>query len=76
MQSISYNLAKILGIENRFGSLEVGKSATLFISDGDALDQLTNQIIEAYIDGRKINLHNQQKELYNRYKAKYSSINK
>jgi imidazolonepropionase-like amidohydrolase len=55
LQSISYNLAKILGIDNRFGSLEVGKSATLFISDGDALDQLTNQITEAYIDGRKIN---------------------
>ena len=73
MQSISYNLAKILGIESRFGSLEVGKSATLFISDGDALDQLTNQITEAYIDGRKINLHNQQKELYNRYKTKYTS---
>lgn len=73
LQSISYNLAKILGIENRFGSLEVGKSATLFISDGDALDQLTNQITEAYIDGRKINLHNQQKELYNRYKTKYTS---
>lgn len=75
LQSISYNIAKILGIDNRFGSLEVGKSATLFISDGDALDQLTNQITEAFIDGRKINLNNQQKELYNRYKFKYSSVN-
>lgn len=76
LQSISYNIAKILGIDNNFGSLEIGKSATLFISEGDALDQLTNQVTEAFIDGRKINLNNQQKELYNRYKAKYSSINK
>ncbi len=50
LQSISYNLAKILGIENRFGSLEVGKSATLFISDGDALKK--NSII-----GTKQNIH-------------------
>lgn len=73
LQSISYNLAKILGIDKDYGSLEVGKSATLFISDGDALDQLTNNVTDAFIDGREINLNNQQKELYKRYKEKYTS---
>ncbi|WP_297986107.1 amidohydrolase family protein [uncultured Chryseobacterium sp.] len=72
LQSISYNLAKILGIDKDYGSLEVGKSATLFISDGDALDQLTNNVTDAFIDGRALNLNNQQKELYKRYKEKYS----
>lgn len=75
LQSITLNLAKILGIDKDYGSLEVGKSATLFISDGDALDQLTNNVTEAFIDGRRIDLNNQQKELYRRYKEKYSSSN-
>ena len=72
LQSITLNLAKMLGIDKDYGSLEVGKSATLFISDGDALDQLTNNVTEAFIDGRQIDLNNQQKELYRRYKEKYS----
>ena len=62
----------ILGIDKDYGSLEVGKSATLFISEGDALDQLTNQVTHAFIDGRQIELNNQQKNLYERYKEKYS----
>ncbi|AYO57092.1 amidohydrolase [Chryseobacterium sp. 6424] len=73
LQSITLNLAKILGIDKDYGSLEVGKSATLFISDGDALDQLTNNVTEAFIDGRQIDLNNQQKELYKRFKEKYST---
>lgn len=73
LQSISLNLARILGIDDRYGSLEVGKSATLFISEGDALDQLTNKVTHAFIDGREIDLDNQQKELYRRYKAKYEA---
>lgn len=73
LQSITLNLAKMLGIDKDYGSLEVGKSATLFISDGDALDQLTNNVTEAFIDGRQIDLNNQQKELYKRFKEKYSA---
>lgn len=71
LQSITLNLAKMLGIDQNYGSLEVGKSATLFISDGDALDQLTNQVTHAFIDGRELDLNNHQKELYRRYKEKY-----
>ena len=42
LQLITLNAAKILGIDANYGSLEVGKSATLFISEGDALDMRTN----------------------------------
>lgn len=76
LQSITYNAAKIAGIDNNYGSLEKGKSATLFISDGDALDELTNNVTHAFIDGREINLNNQQKELYRRYKEKYADGDK
>jgi len=68
---ITLNTAKILGIEEQLGSLEVGKQATLFVSEGDALDMRTNQLIHAFIDGRKISLDNPQKQLYRKYSKKY-----
>lgn len=75
LQLISSNPAKILGIDKDYGSLEAGKSATLFISEGDALDMRTNQLIQAYIDGRKLSLETHQTKLWKRYSEKYSSQN-
>ena len=72
--SISLNAAKILGIDKQCGSLEIGKDATLFVSDGDALDMRSNKLIHAFIQGREIDLDNKQKELYRRYRSKYQSM--
>lgn len=71
LQLITGNSAKILGIDDRYGTLEVGKSATLFISEGDALDMRTNQLTHAFIDGRNISLETHQTELWKRYMGKY-----
>jgi imidazolonepropionase-like amidohydrolase len=71
LQLITSNTAKILGIDNLCGTLEVGKDATLFISEGDALDMRTNKLTEAYIQGRKIQLENHQTKLNTIYKEKY-----
>lgn len=71
VMAITLNAAKILGIDNRVGSLEEGKDATLFISTGDALDMRTNNVERAFIKGRDLDLSNEQKELYNRYSKKY-----
>ena len=72
LQLISLNTAKILGIDSKYGSLEIGKSATLFVSKGDALDMRTNQLTNAFVDGRKISLESHQTELWKRYSKKYS----
>ena len=71
ISALTLNVAKILGIDDRVGSLEVGKDATLFISDGDVLDMRTSQVTHAFIYGRDINLDNKQKGLYEKFKAKY-----
>ncbi|AWX43335.1 hypothetical protein HME9304_00323 [Flagellimonas maritima] len=71
LQLITGNNAKILGIDADYGTLEVGKSATLFISEGDALDMRTNQLSRAFIDGRDISLETHQTELWKRYMGKY-----
>lgn len=75
LQLITSNTAKILGIDKNYGSLEAGKSATLFISEGDALDMKTNLVSYALIDGRQLSLETHQTELYKRYKKKYELKN-
>lgn len=71
LQLITSNTAKILGIDSFCGTLEQGKYATLFISEGDALDMRTNKLTQAFIQGREINLETHQSKLEKKYKEKY-----
>lgn len=71
LSSITLNTARIMGIDKTVGSLEQGKDATLFISSGDALDMRGNNVELAFIRGKKLDLSNEQKGLYERYKKKY-----
>ena len=70
---ITLNNARILGIDRIAGSLETGKDATLFISDGDALDMRTNILSHAFIQGREISLESHQTALWKRYTEKYKT---
>jgi len=72
IKALTSNSAKILGIDKMYGSIEVGKSATLFLSEGDALDMRTSIVTTAFIDGRKIDVDNLQKQLFRRFEAKYN----
>lgn len=71
LQAITLNAANIIGVGERTGSIEVGKDANIIISEGDILDMRTSNITDAFIQGRKINLDNKQKQLNERYKQKY-----
>lgn len=71
LKTITSNTAKALGVDKRVGTLEVGKDATLFISEGDALDYRTNVLLHAFISGKHITLPGNQQELYERYSKKY-----
>lgn len=73
LKMITLNAAKILGIEESVGTLEVGKDATLFISEGDALDMRTNKLTKAYIQGRDVSLESRQGDLAKRYSEKFSA---
>lgn len=76
LKLITSNPAKILGIDAQTGTLEKGKDAILVVSKGDILDMLTNEITHAFIQGRKIDLNNKHKELYEKFKAKYEGDSK
>lgn len=71
ISALSYNTAKIIGVNNLIGTIEEGKLASFFVSNGDALDIKTHQIVLAYIAGKPINLINRQFELYQKYKTKF-----
>jgi imidazolonepropionase-like amidohydrolase len=71
ISAISLNAAKILGIDKTCGSLEEGKDATLFISEGDALDMRGCIVTAAFIQGRAISLDNKHKQLARRFQEKY-----
>jgi len=73
LTAITLSAAKIMGMDETTGSLEGGKDATLFVSSGDALDMRTNKVELAFIKGKKIDLDNRQKQLYNTYREKYSA---
>ena len=70
IKSITLYSAQILGIADRLGSLDVGKDATLIITDGDPLE-IPTQVEHAFIGGRKIDLSNKQTRLFEKYQEKY-----
>jgi imidazolonepropionase-like amidohydrolase len=72
LQAITLNSAKILGIDDKTGSLEAGKDANIIISAGDILDMKSSTVTDAFIQGRKVSLDNKQLQLYERYKYKYA----
>lgn len=76
ISAVSLWPCEILGIDKNFGTVEVGKVATLFISEGDALDMMTNNISTAIVNGSFMSLMNRQKELYLKYKEKYDTEKK
>jgi hypothetical protein len=76
LQTVTLNTAKILGIDDRTGSIEAGKDANIVVSTGDILDMSTNNIEYAFITGRNISLDNKHKQLYRRFQAKYENMKK
>lgn len=71
LSAITLNAARILGIDDRTGSIEKGKDANIVVCEGDILDMRSQIITDAFIQGRKISLDDKQKQLYERYRYKY-----
>jgi imidazolonepropionase-like amidohydrolase len=71
LQLITLNNARILGIDDRTGSIEKGKDANIVVSTGDILDMLGHNIEYAFIQGREIDLDDKFKQLRDRFQEKY-----
>lgn len=69
--ALTSNTAKIMGVHKTVGTIENGKDATLFLSEGDVLDMRTSKVTDAFIQGREIDLDNKQEMLYRKFQQKY-----
>ena len=71
IKALTMNTAEILGIDEHTGQIKAGMDATFFISKGDALDMMGNDVKHAFIKGQAIDLDNKQKVLNRKYRKKY-----
>lgn len=53
LRAITINPAKHIGIENRVGSIEIGKDADIVIADGDVLESST-KVLMTFINGERM----------------------
>ncbi len=66
LRAVTLTAAEVLGIEEDYGSLEVGKKANLFVSTGDPFEPKSH-ITALFIDGFNVPITNRQIELYEEF---------
>lgn len=66
LKAITIIPAEIFGVADKLGSLEKGKNATLFVTDGDPFETKT-QVKYLFIDGWMIPLESRHTKLYDEF---------
>jgi imidazolonepropionase-like amidohydrolase len=69
LKAITIYPAQIFGVADRIGSLEVGKVANLFVTDGDPLE-IRTQVKHLFISGEPISLQTNQTMLYEKFQQR------
>jgi imidazolonepropionase-like amidohydrolase len=69
IKAVTINAAELMGLDDRIGSLEPGKQATLMITTGTPID-MTSDIEQAYIQGRELDMNDIQKHFFTKYMEK------
>ena len=69
IEAITINPARIWGVGDRYGSIEVGKVANVFVSTGDPLDPRSH-VKYLFIRGEQIPLVDRHTKLYEEFKAR------
>lgn len=75
LRSVTIVPAEIFGVSDKLGSIEVGKNATIFVSDGDPFETKTN-ILHVFIDGWQVPMVSRQTELYKEFLKREPGITK
>ncbi len=70
LKAITLYPAQILGVADRLGSLEAGKLANFFVSNGDPMET-TTKVEQIYIQGRVVDSSTKQSRLTEKYQQKY-----
>ena len=66
-RGLTLHPARMLGVADRLGSIEVGKEASLIAVTGDILD-IRAQVKHLWIAGREVSLESRHTRLYEKYR--------
>jgi imidazolonepropionase-like amidohydrolase len=66
LRAVTIEPARIFGVDDRLGSLEVGKQANLFVTDGDPFETRTT-VRYLFIQGYKIPMQSRHTRLYEEF---------
>ena len=69
LKAVTINSAEILGVGEKLGSIEKGKTADLILTDGDPLETRTN-IKRMFIDGQEVSLDSRHTREYQKWMAR------
>ncbi|HWP03356.1 MAG TPA: amidohydrolase family protein [Gemmatimonadaceae bacterium] len=69
LKSITINPARIFGVDNEYGSIEVGKWANVIVTTGDPID-IRSSIKEIFVKGRRMAFDDHHTRLYELYRAR------
>ncbi|AGA79830.1 amidohydrolase family protein [Echinicola vietnamensis] len=75
LKAITIVPAEIFGVDDHLGSIEEGKSATVFVADGDPFETKT-QIKHVFIDGYKIPMTSRHIRLYQEFLERNPGLEK
>lgn len=69
LQALTMTPAEIWGVADELGSIETGKRASLFITDGDILDVRT-EVLEVFVNGCRVSRDDRHRRLYEKFKRR------
>jgi imidazolonepropionase-like amidohydrolase len=75
LKAVTINPAEILGVADQYGSIEKGKVANLFVTDGDPFETKT-QVKHVFIAGWMIPMESRQTRLYDEFLERSPGVSK
>lgn len=75
LKAVTIVPAEIFGVSDKLGSIEVGKTANIVVSDGDPFETKTN-IVHVFIDGWQIPMVSRHTQLYDEFLKREPGVNK
>lgn len=69
LKAVTLYPAQMLGVDDRLGTIEVGKLANLIVTDGDPLE-IQTEVRHLFINGQPTSTDNKHRRLYKKYLAR------
>ncbi len=69
LKAVTLSAAEILGVGDKYGSVEAGKRANLVIANGDVL-QASTQVLSVFVEGRPYEPTSKQTRLFDKYEKR------